>query len=236
MWSGPRNISTALMRSWENRSDTIVWDEPLYAHYLEHTGVAHPGRDETLAAHDRDWRRVVDRLLGPVPAGTSVFYQKQMAHHLLPHINKTWLSHVANCFLIREPVEMLASLVKRFPAATLEDTGLPQQVALWDELVAGGAAQPIVIDARDVLENPRAMLTRLCEALGVPFQEAMLTWPPGPRASDGAWATHWYDGVYASTGFAPYRRQVEPLANRYQPTLAKCNEIYQLLYAQRLLP
>ena len=236
MWSGPRNISTALLRSWENRPDTVVWDEPLYAHYLQHTGVAHPGRTETLAAHECDWRRVVDQLLEPLPDGMSICYQKQMAHHLLPHISRAWLAHVHNCLLIRDPAEMLGSLWKRFPAATLADTGLPQQLALWQQLTADQGRQPVVIDARDVLQQPRDVLACLCDNLAVPFDESMLSWPPGQRASDGAWGPFWYDRVYASTGFAPYQPLRQPLPESCSDVVDRCYEIYNQLYRSRLTP
>ncbi|HEY7070382.1 MAG TPA: hypothetical protein VH479_09725, partial [Acidimicrobiales bacterium] len=148
VWSGPRNISTALMRSWENRGDTAVVDEPLYAHYLLATGLDHPGRDEVIAAGETDWRRVVDTLLGPPPGGTRVYYQKHMAHHLLPGMDRDWVARLTNVLLIRDPREVVASYVRSRATVTVEDTGLPQQVRLHDEL------SPPVLDAADVLRRP----------------------------------------------------------------------------------
>ena len=236
MWSGPRNISTAMMRSWGNRPDTAVCDEPLYAHYLRQTGVDHPGREEVIAHCDADWRRVVERLTGPVPGGRLIYYQKHMAHHLLAHIERGWLDRVTNCFLIREPREMLTSLVKHLPRPSLADTGLPQQVEIVEFVRARTGRAPPVLDARDVLEAPRAMLERLCEAVGVPFTDRMLTWPAGRRDTDGIWAKHWYAAVEQSTGFAPYRPKNQDVPPELMPLLAHCSEHYDRLHAMRLKP
>jgi hypothetical protein len=156
MWSGPRNISTALMRSWESRGDTAVWDEPLYAHYLKETGVDHPGKDEVIRTHEADWRRVVDRLTGPVPGGKSIFYQKHMAHHMLPQIDRSWIDSVRSAFLIRDPREMLTSLARVTPDPSVADTGLPQQWEIFERVAARRGAPPPVVDARDILEDPAA--------------------------------------------------------------------------------
>ena len=235
MWSGPRNISTALLRSWGNRPDTFVSDEPLYAHYLAETGLDHPGRDEILTHCEADWRAVADHLTGPVPEGRSLWYQKHMAHHLLPGVGREWLGELRHAFLIRDPRAMVLSLDKVTPDPELEDTGLPQQVELFEALSRGGAAPP-VIDARDVLEAPEAMLRALCSALGVEFLPAMLTWPAGARATDGVWAPHWYANVERSTGFGPYRPSEEDLPARLEPVVEACREPYQLLHAARLRP
>ena len=154
MWSGPRNVSTALMRSWGNREDTVVIDEPLYAHYLAVTGRAHPGREQVIAHHETNWRRVVEMLLGPQPPGTRIFYQKQMSHHLLPDIGREWLSRVTNAFLIRDPRAMLASLAEKLEEFTLADTGLPQQVEIFDHVLATTGRVPPVVDSADLLAAP----------------------------------------------------------------------------------
>lgn len=234
MWSGPRNISTALLRSWGNRPDAAVVDEPLYAHYLKATGLDHPGADEVIAADDPDWRRVVSRLTGPVPGGRSIWYQKQMAHHLLPEIDRGWLGQLANCFLIREPREMLTSLMKVLPEPRLEDTGLPQQSEIFELVRKDTGEVPPVIDARDVLEDPRGMLAALCDRLGVPFDEAMLSWPPGPRATDGVWAKYWYANVEKSTTFQPYAPKDEPVPDRLLGVLGRCEAHYAALHRHRL--
>lgn len=233
MWSGPRNISTALMRSWGSRPDTVVCDEPLYAHYLQATGREHPGRNEIIAHHDADWRSVVERLTGPVPGG-GIFYQKHMAHHLLPDMNRNWVLDLRNAFLIRDPAEMLPSLAKVLPEPTLRDTGLEQQVGLFERVRDATGETPPVIDAKDVLLDPEGMLRPLCKALGVPFREAMLSWAPGPRATDGIWSKHWYDAVEQSTGFKPYEPKSEPVPDRLQPLHDTCHDYYQHLAAHRL--
>ncbi len=234
VWSGPRNISTALMRSWGNRTDTIVCDEPLYAHYLQVTGVEHPGAAEILAAHETDWRKVVARLTGPVPAGVRIFYQKHMAHHLLADIDRGWLSRLVHCFLIRDPGEMVPSLTRVFPHATLADTALPQQFDLFEHVRAGTGSTPIVVDARDVLERPREILAMWTEAVGVAFDDCMLSWPAGPRATDGAWAEHWYEQVNRTTGFQPYAPKRGPLSAAQEALAAECRPYYEALYSHRL--
>lgn len=201
MWSGPRCLSTALMRSWENRADTEVWDEPLYAAYLHDTGLDHPMAAEVMAAGESDWRRVVERCCRPGPGGRPVFFQKHMTHHLLPHMDRAWLGEVANAFLIRDPRRILASYVQKREAVTLDDIGLEQQVALFEAVAELTGRTPPVIDASDLRQRPRVVLGALCTALGIAFDEAMLSWPAGPRPSDGVWASHWYGSVFASTGF-----------------------------------
>jgi len=234
MWSGPRNISTAMMRAWGNRPDTVVVDEPLYAHYLLKTGLPHPGAAEVIAHHETDWRRVVSQLTGLLPPGKSIFYQKHMTHHLLPEIDRGWLRQLTHAFLIRDPREMLVSLLKNIPEPTLQDTGLPQQIEIY-ELVArmGGSPSP-VLDARDVLENPRRMLGLLCDALRIPFDESMLNWPPGPRETDGVWARHWYHNVERSTTFDAYQSKNEPIPDGLKPLLDECTAIYAQLQKVRL--
>jgi hypothetical protein len=234
MWSGPRNISTAMMRSWGNRADTVVCDEPLYAHYLKATQLPHPGAAETIEHHESDWRVVVDWLTGPLPDGKSVFYQKHMAHHLLPNIELDWLDPLTNCFLIREPREMLTSLIEFLPKPRVDDTGLPQQVRIFRQLQAWTKAVPPVVDSRDVLQNPRAMLERLCDAAGLAFCEEMLEWPPGFRDTDGVWAKHWYAKVEHTTSFAPYRPKADPVPEFLQSVLDKCNQLYAELYEHRI--
>jgi hypothetical protein len=234
MWSGPRNISTALLRSWGNRCDTAVWDEPLYAFYLKETGLAHPGAAEVIAHHESDWRKVVAAVVGDVPGGKAIFYQKHMAHHLLPQVGRDWLGQVTHAFLIREPREMLTSLVKILPQPSLADTGLPQQREIFDWVRASTGRVPPVVDARDILENHRPMLSLLCARLGVPFEEAMLQWPPGRRPTDGIWAKYWYDAVERSTTFEPYRPKSEPVPAHLHGLLDQCLEIYDALYRERI--
>jgi Sulfotransferase domain len=204
MWSGPRNISTAMMRSWENRPDCVVVDEPFYAYFLKVSGRDDPGREEILAAGMTDWRDVVEQLMGPVPGEPAVFYQKQMPHHMTPEIDLSWVDGIRNALLIREPHEVVASYIRSRHDLTREDIGLVQQVELFDRLADLGE-QPPVIDASDFLRSPEAYLRWLCDWLGIEFTERMLSWPPGPRDTDGVWAPHWYAAVERSTGFEPWR-------------------------------
>ena len=156
MWSGPRNISTAMMRSWGNRPDTFVCDEPFYAHYLQATGRGHPGAEEVIARGETDWRKVVEQLTGPVPDGKRVFYQKQMTHHLLPEIDRAWLLEVTNCFLIRDPREVIVSYIKKNNDPSLDDIGFVQQAEIFDWVRAETGSPPLVLDARDVIDDHRA--------------------------------------------------------------------------------
>jgi hypothetical protein len=234
MWSGPRNISTALMRSWGNRPDTVVCDEPLYAHYLRHVPVDHPGREEVIAAHDSEWESVVQWLTEEEPQQAGIFYQKHMAHHLLPHISRTWVARLTNCFLIRDPRAMLVSLSAKMGVPELKDTGLAQQVEIFQMVRKANGDVPPVIDSADVLRDPRSVLTLLCRAVGVEFNEAMLSWPPGRRATDGIWAKYWYDAVERSTGFtAPVETTVE-LSPELEQLAAECLPYYEELAQHRL--
>jgi Sulfotransferase domain len=203
MWSGPRNISTAMMRSFENRPDCAVVDEPFYAAYLSQTGLDHPMRDEVIASQPTDWREVAAALAGPAPQGKPIFYQKHMTHHMLPGFGRAWTASCVNVFLIRAPEAVLASYAKRRGGFTLDEIGLPAQVELFEQAAERLGRAPPVIESRDVLENPRGALTLLCEACDIRFDEAMLHWPAGTRASDGVWAPAWYDAVERSTGFSP---------------------------------
>jgi sulfotransferase family protein len=235
MWSGPRNISTAMMRSWGNRPDTFVCDEPFYAHYLEATGRDHPGAAEVIASGETDWRKVVEQLTGSVPEGKPVFYQKQMTHHLLPGIDRAWLLAVTNCFLIRDPREVIISYIKKNNDPTLEDIGFVQQAEIFDWVRAETGLMPAVVDARDVLENPRRILELLCQKVGVEFSDAMLSWPPGLRETDGIWAKHWYGEVATSTTFRrPPAREPEPVPERLREVYERSRERYAQLYQDRL--
>ena len=234
MWSGPRNISTAMMRAWENRPDTVVWDEPLYAHYLQHTGLDHPGRDEVIAAGEPDWEKVAARCTGPIPDGKHIFYQKHMTHHLLPHMGRDWLDALSNVFLIRDPQLVLASYVKTRESVTLDDIGLPQQLEIFEHVQARTGQTPLVIDSADFLQQPGAYLQALCEQLAIPFSDRMLHWPAGERASDGVWARYWYAAVQKSTGFAPYRPRQVTLPPELQDIAAQAAPYYQTLHRVRL--
>ena len=203
MWSGPRNLSTALMRSFGARSDCAVWDEPFYAAYLAATGLQHPMRAEVIAAGKTDPGAVARACVGSVPDGKAVFYQKHMTHHMIPGFPRDWMDRVVNVFLIRDPARVVASYRAKRENPTLDDLGFVQQQALFDQAADRLGAVPPVVDAARVLDDPRAVLAALCDRIGIAFEEAMLSWPAGPRADDGAWAPYWYKSVWASTGFAP---------------------------------
>src|SRR2546423_3956621 len=235
MWSGPRNISTAMMRAWGNRPDTFVVDEPFYAFYLDATGREHPGRAEVIAHGETDWRRVIAQLTGPVPNGRRIHYQKQIPHHLLPEIDRAWLANVTNCFLIRDPAEVIISYIRKNNDPTLEDIGFVQQAEIFDWVCERRGAIPLVVDAHDVLEDPGKMLRLLCEAVGVEFTEAMLSWPPALRETDGIWAKHWYEEVATSTGFRkPSQRKRESVPDRLRDIYERSRECYERLYQHRL--
>ena len=234
MWSGPRNISTAMMRAFENRGDCAVVDEPFYAHYLAYTLLNHPGREEVIAAGETNWARVVDMLTGPVPDGKAVFYQKHMTHHMLPHIGHDWFGAVTHVFLIRDPREVLASYLKSRPHATAEDIGVLQEAELYDEITARTGTPPPVIDADEFLRAPEAHLRALCTLLQIPFTDRMLHWPAGPRASDGVWAPYWYDAVLKSTGFEPWRERDRRIPAQHAPLIERCLPVYESLFSRRL--
>jgi hypothetical protein len=234
MWSGPRNISTAMMRSWENRGDCAVIDEPLYAHYLAHTGLDHPGREEVIAAGETDWRRVVARLIAPPPDGRAIVYQKHMTHHLLPHIGRDWLRDLTHVFLIRDPGEVLMSYVKSRPTVSAEDIGVVQQLEIYRHVSELTGRAPPVIDAGQFLRDPEGQLRQLCDLLGIAFTPRMLRWPPGPRESDGVWAPYWYAQVLRSSGFEPQRPRQPAVPAEYEPILAAVRPSFEELFARRL--
>ena len=227
--------ATALMRSWGSRPDTAVCDEPLYAHYLTVTGLmTHPGRDEIIGSQPTDWRTVVAELTGPIPDGRAVYYQKHMAHHLLPEVGREWLRSLAHAFLIRDPREMLLSLAKVTPHPTALDTGLPQQLELFRAVEERTGRTPPVVDARDVLEGPARVLGGLCAALGLDFTPAMLSWEPGLRPTDGIWAEHWYAEVARSTGFERWRPRPGELTGELARVHEECVGPYRELWNRRL--
>lgn len=232
MWSGPRNISTAMMRAWENRPDTEVVDEPFYAAYLLRTGLDHPAREEVIASQPTDPAEVVAALRAPLPEGRRVHYAKHMTHHLDAVDDLSWVADFRNVLLVREPREVVASYVKAREACEPADIGLLQQVRLLD--VPDEA--PPVIDAADFLRDPESHLRWVCDWLGIAFTERMLSWPAGPRDSDGVWAPHWYDAVRASTGFAPYRPREVELTGHDEAVAEACREAYQRLHALRVTP
>ena len=214
------------MRAWASRSDTAVIDEPFYAHYLQHTGYAHPGAEEIIASYETDWRKVIDQLLADRPNDKTILFQKHMTQHMLAHIDRSWIKGVSNCFLIREPRRMILSFAKVIPNPRLEETGLPQQVEIFNYLREVTGSVPPVISSRGVLQDPEKSLRQLCERLDVPFDGAMLSWQEGKHGSDGVWAKHWYAQVEKSTSFAAYRDDDTPLPDHLQELYADCRRLY----------
>ena len=236
MWSGPRNISTALMRAWENRDDCVVWDEPLYGYYLAATGIPHPGAAEVIADQGTDANAIIARCIGDIPGDKKIFYQKHMTLHLLPELGRSWLSSLANCFLIREPEAVIASYAAVRSDATLEDIGFIQQAELFDHVRHISEEIPLVIDSREFLLDPRGMLEAVCDRLKIEFVPAMLNWPKGARDSDGVWARYWYESVWNSTGFAPYRDKDYQLSARDERISLQARPYYEELFQYRLKP
>ena len=230
MWSGPRTVSTAMMRAWENRPDTVVVDEPLYAFYLSSTGLDHPARDEVIASQPVSWQAVLSSLASsPLPDGATISYAKHMTHHVLPSVDLAAFAPFRHAFLIRDPRSLLASYARVRSAPTLADLGLRQQAWLFEEF--GGP----VIDSSDLLAAPEASLRALCAAFGVPFSASMLSWPAGPRSSDGVWAPHWYDSVWRSTGFTTVTpgppAELDP---SLEPLLEQCLPYYERLSENKI--
>ena len=225
-----------MMRAWENRPDTFVIDEPFYAFYIRATGKNHHGADEVIATGETDWRKVVEqcgRRLS-APTGKKIFYQKQMTHHLLPEIDREWLVGMTNCFLIRDPREVILSYMKKQSDPTLEDLGFVQQAEIFDWVGARTGSIPPVIDASDVLQNPERILRLLCTAVGIEFDESMLSWPSGLRDTDGVWAKYWYREVAKSTSLQPYKPREGIVPDRLHELHEQCREYYERLYEYRL--
>ena len=233
VWSGPRNISTAMMRAFENRPDTVVVDEPLYSAYLVRTGIQHPAREAIIASQPSDVAAAVAGLCAPLPPGRSVHYAKHMAHHVSRDMDLRWTLRFRNVLLIRDPAEVVASYVRARETCEPDDIGVPQQgwlIELWDR----HAVEVPILDAKDVLRAPEAHLRWLCDWLGIPFTARMLSWPPGPRASDGVWGAHWYATVWASTGFAPWRSRSIALSDHHAAVAEACRPIYAALHDRRV--
>lgn len=233
MWSGPRNVSTAIMYSFAQRSDTRVVDEPFYAHYLLQSGVEHPGRAEVLESQPKDAGIVIQNLLSM--RNDNVLFLKNMAHHMIEMGDAlhSLIKKFQHVFLIRDPKEMLPSLEKALPDPTLQDTGYQRQLELFKMVESAGL--PLhVIDSRELLKDPEWVLFTLCDRLGIPFEKTMLSWDPGPIPEDGIWAKHWYKKVHNSSGFKPYKPKEELLPDRLKPLYDKCSHIYDKMFVHAI--
>lgn len=232
LWSGPRNVSTALMYSFAERADTKVVDEPLYGHFLRVSGTIHPGRDEVMNSVNCDGNAVMRELLSEASCSDKILFMKQMAHHLV-EIDRTFLQQMQNVFLIRDPKEMLPSLTIQLPQASLADTGLKMQWQLFESLAHFGQT-PTVIDSKQLLLDPAGVLRTLCHRLKIDYADNMLTWPIGPRSEDGIWAKYWYHAVHKSAGFSPYVAKSE-FPSRLNALLAECQPWYESLFEHAIL-
>ena len=235
MWSGPRNISTAMMYSFDNRDDCHATDEPLYANFLLSSGTPHPDAEEVIERNETNLDTVISDLTGPIPDGKPIWFQKHMCHHIPDDSDLSWIDGLTNCFLIRDPREVLLSLSKITDALDLGVIGLIQQIRILDHVCSKSGENPPIIDSRDVLENPGSVLSSLCERIGIPFSEDMLSWEPGPRDCDGIWAKNWYSSVWESSGFLPYRRREGELPPPLSRVLEKATPIYEELRSRRIL-
>jgi hypothetical protein len=235
MWSGPRNISTAMMRSFENRADCTVTDEPFYGCYLSRTGIDHPMAADVMADMDCDFTRVARTLAGPVPGGAAIWYQKHMSLHMLPGDDLSWSDDMVHCFLIRDPDAMVASYTQKRETPSVADFGFERLWQLFEQVSSRSGNVPPVLDAKDVLSDPKRSLTALCKAIGIAFDPAMLSWPPGRRDSDGIWAPVWYQSVEQSTGFLPYQPKPVSLSLALQAIADECRPYYDRMAAHRLI-
>ena len=236
MWSGPRNLSTAMMRSFSSRSDTFVSDEPFYGCFLKDSGADHPLREEVIAAMDCDWMSVMAALRAETPDGSPVWYQKQMWHHMIGPVGYDDFDGFTHAFLIREPERMIASYLRKREAAEFDNFGLDRQAEFFEREADRLGHAPPVVDANDVLADPPGVLSKLCDALGIPWDAAMLGWAPGRRETDGPWAPHWYGAVEASTGFGPAETGAVDLPDDARRVAGRCRPYYERLAAHRLSP
>ena len=236
MWSGPRNISTAMMRAFENRPDTEVWDEPMYGHYLHKSGIDHPGAKEIIADQGIDWQTIAKQCNAAAPNQSPIFYQKHMTMHLLEGMSRDWLRPLTNCFLIRRPEQVVASYGAVRSDLTLDDIGFVQQAELVDYIKQNTSRAPLIIDSKDFLQNPENMLRKMCLKFDIEFLPQMLNWPAGERGTDGVWAKYWYDSVWKSTGFMPYVEREVTLSPSMQGIADRAEPYYEILFEQRLKP
>jgi len=235
MWSGPRNISTALMRSFENRSNCFVSDEPFYSYFLHKTGLQHPLRDEIIKSGLINYNEIIKYITGPIPSSKKIWYQKHMAHHILPESDMNWIKNMKNCLLIRHPSEVILSYSKKNKINSIEQLGYLQQIKIYKILFEEIGTPPIIIDAQDLLQEPKKMLINICGNLRIKFDEKMLSWPLGSRKTDGIWGKYWYKQVEASIGFKPYIKTDRIIPSKYQIIYDKCMRHYDFLYQNRII-
>lgn len=234
MWSGPRNLSTAMMRSFENRTDTVVLDEPFYAHFLKETNLDHPGREEIILKQDNNWDRIVKRITGPIPGSKKIWYQKHMAQHNLEGCDLNWIKSFHNCILIRDPKYVIPSYNKEYSLSDEKLLGYCQQLNLIRILEDEEGITPPIFDATDILEKPEQALKKICISVGIRFSQKMLKWPKGKRKSDGIWAKYWYRNVENSSGFQPFQKKNIVIDKKLIPLYDKCLADYNSMYEKRI--
>ena len=229
MWSGPRNISTAMMRSFENRDDAVVIDEPFYAYYLSKTDLNHPGKEKVLKSQSTNWDHVVNLINGNIPNKKMIWYQKHMVHHIIEDKDIQWVKSFNNLFLIRHPQEVIISYLKQKKIEGINDLGFLHQMNLFNKIKNITGEYPIVFEAKDILSDPEKYLRKMCEYLNINFSNKMLNWPKGPRDTDGVWSTYWYKNVIESTSFKPYKASNKQVPKEYDNLLEECLQHYNYL-------
>ena len=235
MWSGPRNVSTALMRSFENRSDCFVSDEPFYSYFLYKTRLKHPLSDEIIKSGLTNYNEIIKYITGPIPSLKNIWYQKHMAHHILEGTNIDWIKNMENCLLIRNPSDVILSYSKKNEINSIQQLGYLQQIGIYEMLNKEMGISPTIIDAQDLLRKPKRMLIEMCKNLKIKFDDKMLSWPPGIRETDGIWGKHWYKQVEASRGFKPYIKTNRIIPLKYQSLYDECIQYYDFLYENRVV-
>ena len=235
MWSGPRNISTAMMRSWENRTDTQVVDEPFYAFYLAQTQAPHPCFEQVLASQSNAFDDVVKELTAS-NTDCEIFYQKHMTHHMLEGVDMSWSKDLLHCFLIRDPRQVVQSYSKKRDDCSVDDIGIIRQWQLYQQITDISGQDIPVVDSNDVQTYPKDILSSLCKRLSIAFSDKMLHWPKGRRNSDGVWAEHWYHVVEESTGFTPYQPRDITLTDEQQSVVETVMPYYEKMFERRIKP
>ena len=235
MWSGPRNVSTALMRSFENRSDCFVSDEPFYSYFLYKTRLKHPLSDEIIKSGLINYNEIIKYITGLIPSSKNIWYQKHMAHHILEGENMDWIKNMKNCLLIRHPSDVILSYSKKNEINSIQQLGYLQQIEIYEMLTKEMRTSPIIIDAQDLLREPKKILIEICENLKIKFEDKMLSWPPGVRKTDGIWGKHWYKQVEVSTGFNSYIKTNRIIPPKYQSLYDECMQCYDFLYQNRII-
>ena len=225
MWSGPRNLSTALMRSFENRDDTEVLDEPFYSFYLKNTGLKHPMHNKIINAYPNDLKQILNKIT-KLPKNNKVFYQKHMTHHLIDENNLDWLKNGKNCFLIRHPAKVINSYIKKNEILEIRDIGFKKQFEIFEIVKSKYDFNPVVINSDNILKNPKEIIMKLCERLNIKFSNKMLNWPKGPRNSDGIWSVIWYEQVNKSSTFSKYSDSNTVVPSKYQKIYKESLKIY----------